>query len=420
MAEQTMLGGGGGDEQELSGLAADISQLASTTTTLRAALAEQMRWIQKEDSQFLRTLSQVGQSAPPTPPPTAAAAASPPPPTPTAPLSLGTVDTDLLRQEAEQFAQRTQHHLEDALRAHMASVEEAHRKQLAELEDENGRLRGVVRRMGTEMRHYQASISHGVATANTRMEAMLQDERASWERKVRALEDELRAANATVAAQRQQLEVLRDVEERGQVAEEQLEHVRSRLSAVQHNSTASFSAMSDMMARSRKAELAIKAELSRHQVEAATSAAVAAAEPAAAAPDRAAVSTPTPVPERPPEPHAAPQPAPEPEPLEEGEPPALGMEGTSPMAVADAFAAAAAAAEEGAALDLTPASIGTPCRPCHPCRAARAVGRRADTCWWSDGFRQRSQRLTEGLGDALRRAEERARRQFELEGDEED
>ena len=39
--------------------------------------------------------------------------------------------------------------------------------------------------------------------------AMLQDERASWERKVRALEDELRAANATVAAQRQQLEVLR-------------------------------------------------------------------------------------------------------------------------------------------------------------------------------------------------------------------
>ena len=376
--------GGGGDEQELSGLAADISQLASTTTTLRAALAEQMRWIQKEDSQFLRTLSQVGQSAPPTPPPTAAAAASPPPPTPTAPLSLGTVDTDLLRQEAEQFAQRTQHHLEDALRAHMASVEEAHRKQLGELEDENGRLRGVVRRMGTEMRHYQASISHGVATANTRMEAMLQDERASWERKVRALEDELRAANATVAAQRQQLEVLRDVEERGQVAEEQLEHVRSRLSAVQHNSTASFSAMSDMMARSRKAELAIKAELSRHQVEAATSAAAAAAEPAAAAPDRAAVSTPTPVPERPPEP--APQPAPEPEPLEEGEPPALGREGTSPMAVADAFAAAAAAAEEGAALDLTPASIGT-LPPLHPCRATRAVGRRADTCWWRCGPR---------------------------------
>ena len=280
MAEQT-LGGGGGDEQELSGLAADISQLASTTTTLRAALAEQMRWIQKEDSQFLRTLSQVGQSAPPTPPPTASGAASSPPPTPTAPLSLGTVDTDLLRQEAEQFAQRTQHHLEDALRAHMASVEEAHRKQLGDLEDENGRLRGVVRRMGTEMRHYQASISHGVATANTRMEAMLQDERASWERKVRALEDELRAANATVAAQRQQLEVLRDVEERGQVAEEQLEHVRTRLSAVQHNSTASFSAMSEMMARSRKAELAIKAELSRHQVEAATSAAAAAAEPAA-------------------------------------------------------------------------------------------------------------------------------------------
>ena len=53
------------------------------------------------------------------------------------------------------------------------------------------------------------------------------------------------------------------------------------------------------------------------------------------------------------------------EPTEEGEPPALG-EGTSPMAVADAFAAAAAAAEEGAALDLTPASIGTPCRPCTP------------------------------------------------------
>eukprot|EP01043_Picozoa_sp_COSAG02_P039783 COSAG02_NODE_3166_length_7245_cov_4.559054_6_plen_523_part_00 len=235
----------------------DAAELASTARQLREQLKEQMRFLRGEDAQFQERLSQLSAEVPSSP---EGGAASSPPPMVSVPASYA-VDGELLRQEAEQFARRTQSHLEDALRVRVAALTESHRHEIADMQDENARLRAVVRRMDTEMRHYQASISHSVATANARMEAMLQDERAGWERKTRALEDELHGVTATVVAQRQQLSALRGVEERGKAAEMELEALRDRLSAVQVNTRDSFNAMAEMVAKSRRAELELRQQL---------------------------------------------------------------------------------------------------------------------------------------------------------------
>ena len=152
----------------------DTATLTSTVQQLREQLREQMRFLRGEDAQFQERLSQLSAEVQSSPEP----ASSSPPPMVSVPASYA-IDGELLRQEAEQFARRTQSLLEDALRVRVAALTESHRREIADMEDENARLRAVVRRMDTEMRHYQASISHSVATANARMEAMLQDEAAA-------------------------------------------------------------------------------------------------------------------------------------------------------------------------------------------------------------------------------------------------
>jgi hypothetical protein len=303
------------DNQLHGGLTAEVSDLASTASQLREQLKDQMQFLHTEDTQFQQKLSQLGAEVPSSP----QTAAPQPSPMVSVPASYA-VDGELLRQEAEEFARRTQAHLEDALRVRVAALTESHRREIADMQDENARLRAVVRRMDTEMRHYQASISHGVTTANARMEAMLQDERAGWERKTRALEDELKGMTATAVAQRQQISALRGVEERGQAAEQELEALRNRLSAVQDNTRDSFSVMSEMVAKSRKAELEL-----RQQLEAARTAAVDSSITAAAvagAPLRTELKSqqrsPSPSPS-PPQPQSQPQQPQQPRPRQEQE-----------------------------------------------------------------------------------------------------